>query len=561
MRKFGMLFQGGALFDSLPVWENVAFGLIQSDGMAPAKAREQSRIAKLGTVGLGPEIADLFPSELSGGMQKRVALARAIAGEPEIIFFDEPTTGLDPIMADVINDLIVKCVSDLGATAVSITHDMAARARSADRIAMLYEGKHDLAGPVAETSTLRQRPCRPVHPRPRRRPDPDARSPAAWGGRRWEWPEGSAAQERPACPAQCPPRAAGVRRSHPQMEGPLREPAASGTRSSRKPPARGDGPRALSASGKAGCSSSRGARPADAAAARATSGIDRIRPRLRRRAGGGSALLIGGDPGIGKSTLLLQAAAPLAAAETAGRLHLGRRGRSTRCSCARERLGLAAAPRCELAAATIVRDIVATLDRPDAPGSWSSSIRSRPCVVDTLDSAPGTVTQVRACGPGTDPASPSRRGFAVLLVGHVTKDGQIAGPRVLEHMVDTVLYFEGERGHQFRILRAVKNRFGPTDEIGVFEMTDARAVGKSPTRRPCSSAERARPGISRRRRLRRHRRHAAAAGGDPGAGGALGARHAAPRGGRLGQRPAGHGAGGAGSALRLAFFGWRATFI
>jgi phospholipid/cholesterol/gamma-HCH transport system ATP-binding protein len=139
MRKFGMLFQGGALFDSLRVWENVAFGPIQSDGMAPAQAREVA-IAKLGAVGLGPEIGELFPSELSGGMQKRVALARAIAREPEIIFFDEPTTGLDPIMADVINDLIVKCVSDLGATAVSITHDMASARKIGHRIAMLYEG-------------------------------------------------------------------------------------------------------------------------------------------------------------------------------------------------------------------------------------------------------------------------------------------------------------------------------------------------------------------------------------------------------------------------------------
>jgi phospholipid/cholesterol/gamma-HCH transport system ATP-binding protein len=140
MRKFGMLFQGGALFDSLRVWENVAFGPIQSDGMAPAQAREVA-IAKLGAVGLGPEIGELYPSELSGGMQKRVALARALAREPEIIFFDEPTTGLDPIMADVINDLIVKCVSDLGATAVSITHDMASARKIGHRIAMLYEGK------------------------------------------------------------------------------------------------------------------------------------------------------------------------------------------------------------------------------------------------------------------------------------------------------------------------------------------------------------------------------------------------------------------------------------
>jgi phospholipid/cholesterol/gamma-HCH transport system ATP-binding protein len=149
MRKFGMLFQGGALFDSLRVWQNVAFGPIQSDGMAPAKAREVA-IEKLGNVGLGPDIAELFPSELSGGMQKRVALARAIAREPEIIFFDEPTTGLDPIMADVINELIVKCVSALGATAVSITHDMASARKIGHRIAMLYDGKLIWQGPVDE---------------------------------------------------------------------------------------------------------------------------------------------------------------------------------------------------------------------------------------------------------------------------------------------------------------------------------------------------------------------------------------------------------------------------
>ena len=149
MRKFGMLFQGGALFDSLRVWENVAFGPIQSDGMATDKARDVA-IAKLGNVGLGPEIGELFPSELSGGMQKRVALARAIAREPEIIFFDEPTTGLDPIMADVINDLIVKCVSDLGATAVSITHDMASARKIGHRIGMLHEGRLVWQGPVAD---------------------------------------------------------------------------------------------------------------------------------------------------------------------------------------------------------------------------------------------------------------------------------------------------------------------------------------------------------------------------------------------------------------------------
>ena len=149
MRKFGMLFQGGALFDSLRVWENVAFGPIQSDGMPPDQAREIA-VAKLGAVGLGPEIGELYPSELSGGMQKRVALARAIAREPEIIFFDEPTTGLDPIMADVINDLIVKCVSDLGATAISITHDIASARKIGHRIGMLYEGKLIWQGPVGD---------------------------------------------------------------------------------------------------------------------------------------------------------------------------------------------------------------------------------------------------------------------------------------------------------------------------------------------------------------------------------------------------------------------------
>ena len=148
MRKFGMLFQGGALFDSLPVWENVAFGLIQAQRMDKRRAREIA-VAKLAQVGLGEDVSRLSPSELSGGMQKRVALARAIAAEPEIIFFDEPTTGLDPIMADVINDLIIKCVQELGASALSITHDMASARKIAHRVAMLYEGRIIWAGPVA----------------------------------------------------------------------------------------------------------------------------------------------------------------------------------------------------------------------------------------------------------------------------------------------------------------------------------------------------------------------------------------------------------------------------
>ncbi|MCW5751983.1 MAG: ABC transporter ATP-binding protein [Alphaproteobacteria bacterium] len=149
LRKFGMLFQGAALFDSLKVWENVAFGLIEGRHMPRAKAREVA-LQKLAQVGLGAEVGELSPAELSGGMQKRVALARAIAAEPEIIFFDEPTTGLDPIMADVINDLIVQCVKRLGATALSITHDMASARKIADRIAMLYKGRLIWVGPVKD---------------------------------------------------------------------------------------------------------------------------------------------------------------------------------------------------------------------------------------------------------------------------------------------------------------------------------------------------------------------------------------------------------------------------
>ena len=147
-RKFGMLFQGSALFDSLPVWENVAFGLLAQKKVTRARGREVAE-AKLAQVGLGAEVGQLSPSELSGGMQQRVALARAIAADPEIIFFDEPTTGLDPIMADVINDLIVKITREVGATALSITHDMASSRKIAHRIAMLYNGRIIWNGPPA----------------------------------------------------------------------------------------------------------------------------------------------------------------------------------------------------------------------------------------------------------------------------------------------------------------------------------------------------------------------------------------------------------------------------
>ena len=140
MAKFGFLFQGGALFDSLTIWENVSFRLTNSQKISKKQAREIA-IEKLRLVGLSEKTADLFPSELSGGMQKRASLARAIASNPEIIFFDEPTTGLDPIMADVINDLIVANSKQLGATTITITHDMNSARKIADKIAMLYEGR------------------------------------------------------------------------------------------------------------------------------------------------------------------------------------------------------------------------------------------------------------------------------------------------------------------------------------------------------------------------------------------------------------------------------------
>jgi DNA repair protein RadA/Sms len=216
---------------------------------------------------------------------------------------------------------------------------------------------------------------------------------------------------------------------------------------------------------------------------RRQTGID----ELDRVCGGGlvpgSAILVGGDPGIGKSTLLLQAAAATAPAieESPG----GPKARPATVAyitgeeaidqvrMRAERLGVAASPML-LAATSNVRDIIASLDREDRPDLVVvDSIQTM--YLDTLDSAPGTVSQVRAAAQELIRLA-KRRGFVLVLVGHVTKEGVIAGPRVLEHMVDTVLYFEGERGHQFRILRAVKNRFGATDEIGVFEMSDRGLV-------------------------------------------------------------------------------------
>ena len=153
LARFGMLFQGGALFDSLPVWQNVAFRLLRGSLKRPKAEAKEIAIEKLRRVGLAPDVADRFPAELSGGMQKRVSLARAIAAEPEIIFFDEPTTGLDPIMSGVINDLIREIVAEIGATTITITHDMTSVRAIADQVAMLHAGKIRWAGPIGDLDT------------------------------------------------------------------------------------------------------------------------------------------------------------------------------------------------------------------------------------------------------------------------------------------------------------------------------------------------------------------------------------------------------------------------
>ena len=150
LARFGMLFQGGALFDSMPVWQNVAFRLLRGSLKRPRNEAREIAVEKLRRVGLSPDVADLFPAELSGGMQKRVGLARAIAAEPEIIFFDEPTTGLDPIMAGVINELIREIVVEMGVTAMTITHDMTSVRAIADKVAMLHDGVIKWSGPVAD---------------------------------------------------------------------------------------------------------------------------------------------------------------------------------------------------------------------------------------------------------------------------------------------------------------------------------------------------------------------------------------------------------------------------
>ena len=201
--------------------------------------------------------------------------------------------------------------------------------------------------------------------------------------------------------------------------------------------------------------------------ARGTTGIGELDRVLGGGLVEGSAILLGGDPGIGKSTLLLQAAAILSKSRNV--LYISGEESLAQIQLRSQRLGLEKAP-LTLATATSVRDILSTVDVPQAPDVVViDSIQTM--FVDSIESAPGTVAQVRAAAHELIRAA-KKRGFALILVGHVTKDGQIAGPRVLEHMVDTVLYFEGDRGQLYRILRAVKNRFGATDEIGVFTMAD-----------------------------------------------------------------------------------------
>jgi len=151
--KIGMLFQSAALFDSLTVWENAAFGLIAGKGMSRREARPIA-LEKLALVGLDEKIAMMSPADLSVGMRKRVGLARAVATDPDIIFFDEPTTGIDPVMGDIINELIVECTSETGASGLTITHDMASARKISDKIAMLYKGKIVWAGPTAEIDTV-----------------------------------------------------------------------------------------------------------------------------------------------------------------------------------------------------------------------------------------------------------------------------------------------------------------------------------------------------------------------------------------------------------------------
>ena len=355
---------------------------------------------------------------------------------------------------------------------------MASARKIADRIAMLYQGKIIWDGPTARDRPQRQSLCRPVHPRPRRRPDQD-------GGRAERssaLPAARMVTARSASHFRLP----GLRRRPRQMGGQVRSlRRLEHDRRGRRPAALGRAARGRAQRGAGGSSRSKISKARTTPPPRRVTGI----AEFDRVCGGGlvpgSALLVGGDPGVGKSTLILQALAAYAQDAAASAVYISGeeamaqvRLRAARMGCPTRRWRWARRP----ASRTFSpRSTAASrpASSPSIPSRPSGPARSKP------RPAPS-----RRCAPPRSIwcATPRRRGAALLLVGHVTKDGQIAGPKAVEHLVDAVLYFEGERGHHFRILRAVKNRFGPTDEIGVFEMTgrgpggSRQSVGAVPRR-------------------------------------------------------------------------------
>ena len=453
-RRFGMTFQFGALFDSLPIWENVTFRLRQQQTMTRQQARDVAA-ETITQLGLASHVIDQFPAELSGGMQKRVALARAIADKPEILLFDEPTSGLDPITGGVIDGLIIDSVRRLGATAVTISHDMASVRRSPTRWRWCITVS--LSGAVRRPKwTRRDRGSAPVRPWTCRR--------AAYAGRAG----GSAARLMAKTSVSYICQQCGG--AHRKWSGRCDRCGAWNTLVEE---------RVEAPSGPGRKASGRRVEMQPLA----TSGDVTPPPRMKtgmaefdRVAGGGlvagSATLIGGDPGIGKSTLLLQLVCRLAA-DGRRTAYISGEESAEQVRMRARRLGLGSAA-VDLATSTNAADIAASIGGRDGPEVVViDSIQTM--FLPTLDSAPGTVSQVRATAQELIRAAKTND-VALLVVGHVTKDGAIAGPRVLEHMVDTVLYFEGDRSHHFRILRGVKNRFGATDEIGVFEMAEKGLV-------------------------------------------------------------------------------------
>ena len=446
-----MTFQFGALFDSLPIWENVTFRSAPTAKAAKPGPHRDIAVTTVTDLGLEPHVIDQYPAELSGGMQKRVALARAIADKPEILLFDEPTSGLDPITGGVIDRLIIDAVQRLGATTVTISHDMASVRRIADKVAMVHSGVILWCGDVTDmdksgvpesinSSMVWLRAAHANRGTSTTRPRVMARARSAMSA-------SNAGQHFRNGPANVMIVERGIRLLKnaktlllAPASGPWRQIALEPLQNARAP--------------------------------RHCHECNQIFQNLtawQAGVGAGVSHINGGDPGIGKSTLLLQLtcnlsergfrAAYISGEESADQVRMRA-----------NRLGLANAA-VELGTATNASDIAASMTGPDRPDIVViDSIQTM--FLPSLDSAPGTVSQVRASAQELIRAAKNNR-VALLIVGHVTKDGAIAGPRVLEHMVDSVLYFEGDRSHHFRILRGVKNRFGATDEIGVFEMVEA----------------------------------------------------------------------------------------